>query len=85
VLITGVVARLTYEHLLYPSVPTVAHRQSRHCPVRPGSGHLLSSGGPKYGPVPLMPDGVSPPSTRRSAEATTTDDTGGGAGELPGS
>jgi excalibur calcium-binding domain-containing protein len=46
---------------------------------------ILDSGGPKYGPVPLMPDGVSPPSTRRSAEATATDDTGGGAGELPGS
>src|SRR5918998_1237315 len=30
VLITGVVARLTSQQLLYPRVPTVAHRQSRH-------------------------------------------------------
>jgi hypothetical protein len=29
-LISSVVARLTYEQLLYPSVPTVAYRQSRH-------------------------------------------------------
>src|SRR5215218_9502605 len=30
VLITGVVARLTCQQLLYPSVPTAAHRQSRY-------------------------------------------------------
>jgi hypothetical protein len=74
VLITGVVARLTYEHLLYPTIKIPAPEKT-----------ILDSSGPKYGPVPLMPDGVSPPSTRRSAEATTTDDTGGGAGELPAS
>jgi hypothetical protein len=46
---------------------------------------ILDSGGPKYGPVPLMPDGVSLPSTRRSVEATPTGDTVEARGELPGS
>jgi hypothetical protein len=58
VLSTGVVARLTSEQLLYPSVPAVAPPPKPPCPAPPGGGHLLGSGGPKYGPVPLMLHGL---------------------------